>query len=286
MDFHRQLARNKPYNSLACVSIRHDQVAIQLCHPPRTKPDMSCSLNCKRPKPLRTYGRHQAHRSPRSSQARTAPSASLKNTATEQRAEQHGMQCLDSRLPAVHGDAWAHQTTPAETEPQPALLNRNSILNFFKPVPSTKTRQSPTSADADGLCLSHKALLLPQWTLPSHAGAQDAMSMQRQQDAADATLQDQSDSSLSSKDQDLPTRDLDKSLLPTRSKRKTKSAFQLKRSKVATVQTTLNLSTKAPFAECKVCDTVWNPLYPGDVKYHSRRHATVLRAMRRKQDDL
>jgi len=41
------------------------------------------------------------------------------------------------------------------------------------------------------------------------------------------------------------------------------------------VQTTLNLSTKLPFKECKLCDTVYNPLHPADVKLHQVRHARV-----------
>jgi hypothetical protein len=53
-----------------------------------------------------------------------------------------------------------------------------------------------------------------------------------------------------------------------------------------TVQTTLNISSKPSFSECKVCDTVWNPLYPDDEKYHKKRHAAVLRAKKRKADVL
>ncbi|KAG6001065.1 hypothetical protein E4U21_004708 [Claviceps maximensis] len=49
------------------------------------------------------------------------------------------------------------------------------------------------------------------------------------------------------------------------------------------VQTTLNISSKAAFAECKVCDMVWNPLYPDDVKYHEKRHKAVLRRERKKE---
>ncbi|PKS11202.1 hypothetical protein jhhlp_002963 [Lomentospora prolificans] len=41
------------------------------------------------------------------------------------------------------------------------------------------------------------------------------------------------------------------------------------------VQTTLNLSTKLPFKECKLCDTVYNPLHPADVKLHQTRHSKV-----------
>jgi hypothetical protein len=52
------------------------------------------------------------------------------------------------------------------------------------------------------------------------------------------------------------------------------------------VQTTINISSKASFSECKVCDTVWNPFYADDEKYHKKRHAAVLRAKKRKADAL
>lgn len=44
------------------------------------------------------------------------------------------------------------------------------------------------------------------------------------------------------------------------------------------VQTTLNISSKAAFEECKTCECLWNPLFPPDVQYHQRRHAAILRA--------
>jgi hypothetical protein len=50
-----------------------------------------------------------------------------------------------------------------------------------------------------------------------------------------------------------------------------------------TVQTTLNISSRAAFSECRVCDTVWNPQYPDDVRYHTKRHAAVLRGKKRKE---
>lgn len=52
------------------------------------------------------------------------------------------------------------------------------------------------------------------------------------------------------------------------------------------VQTTLNLSSQAAFSECKICDTVWNPLYPDDVKYHTKRHAAHLRGKKRANEEL
>ncbi|KAK2044003.1 hypothetical protein LZ31DRAFT_307675 [Colletotrichum somersetense] len=52
----------------------------------------------------------------------------------------------------------------------------------------------------------------------------------------------------------------------------------------ATVQTTINLSSKPAFMECKICRILYNPLHPPDVKYHSQRHAAFLRARARARD--
>jgi hypothetical protein len=65
---------------------------------------------------------------------------------------------------------------------------------------------------------------------------------------------------------------------------------ELKRAKpghksLSAVQTTLNISNQAAFSECKVCDTVWNPLYPDDVKYHTKRHAAHLRSKKRELEN-
>lgn len=57
------------------------------------------------------------------------------------------------------------------------------------------------------------------------------------------------------------------------------------KAKVSTVQTTLNLSAQAAFSECKICNTVWNPLYPDDVKFHTKQHAAVLRARRKAKEN-
>lgn len=47
-----------------------------------------------------------------------------------------------------------------------------------------------------------------------------------------------------------------------------------------TVQTTLSLAIggSAGMRECKVCDTVYNPFHPEDVKVHAKRHAGVLKS--------
>lgn len=48
------------------------------------------------------------------------------------------------------------------------------------------------------------------------------------------------------------------------------------------VQTTLSLAigSSAGMRECKLCDTVYNPFHPEDVKVHSKRHAIAVKERR------
>ncbi|KAL1855263.1 hypothetical protein Daus18300_011169 [Diaporthe australafricana] len=52
------------------------------------------------------------------------------------------------------------------------------------------------------------------------------------------------------------------------------------------VQTTLSLAigSSAGMRECKLCDTVYNPFHPEDVKVHAKRHAVVLKRERRSEE--
>lgn len=54
------------------------------------------------------------------------------------------------------------------------------------------------------------------------------------------------------------------------------------------VQTTLSLAigSSAGMRECKVCDTVYNPFHPEDVKVHSKRHAIAVKRERRSEEVL
>lgn len=52
------------------------------------------------------------------------------------------------------------------------------------------------------------------------------------------------------------------------------------------VQTTLSLAigSSAGMRECKVCDTVYNPFHPEDVKVHAKRHALVVKEKLRSEE--
>jgi len=63
-------------------------------------------------------------------------------------------------------------------------------------------------------------------------------------------------------------------------RRRRRDARPFQKKTTQAVQTTLSLSTKPAFEECKACGMVYNPLHPSDVKLHARRHksATKVRA--------
>lgn len=51
------------------------------------------------------------------------------------------------------------------------------------------------------------------------------------------------------------------------------------------VQTTLSLAigSSAGMRECKLCDTVYNPFHPEDVKVHTKRHAAAVKRERKSE---
>lgn len=52
------------------------------------------------------------------------------------------------------------------------------------------------------------------------------------------------------------------------------------------VQTTLSLAigSSAGMRECKLCDTVYNPFHPEDVKVHTKRHAVAMKREQKSQE--
>lgn len=52
------------------------------------------------------------------------------------------------------------------------------------------------------------------------------------------------------------------------------------------VQTTLSLAigSSAGMRECKLCDTVYNPFHPEDVKVHAKRHAVAVKRERKAEE--
>jgi hypothetical protein len=182
-----------------------------------------------------------------------------------------------------------------EDEPQPLpsteAATRSSILQYFKPLPNeAKPKQSVKKADVQDestLALSHVVrrrkprLLRIRATSPPSDESEDTVSLS----GRDAT-----DSNASSPDRKRKSLHDGGANLLNQSRRGSvssdvKPGVRTRSKRSPTVQTTLNISSKAAFAECKLCDTVWNPLYPDDVKYHDKRHKSVVKKTK-KADDL
>lgn len=168
-------------------------------------------------------------------------------------------------------------TTGSEGEKEPAAKrlkskHGSSILNYYKPVPAATP---PTIASEDTVVAvtapSSPCREVPQATMKRRRRLKirptDPPSSPAKPTKPTEALPEEKENAPSAPDAEEETEDTAKpaSAKPT-----------------PTVQTTLNISSKPSFSECKVCDTVWNPLYPDDEKYHKKRHAAVLRAKKRK----
>jgi hypothetical protein len=186
-----------------------------------------------------------------------------------------------------------------KTQPPAATIKKGSILNYFKPVvsspstmislegtsESTSTTPTPPSSPPQTFTrrkrrrLRIRALgLAPDDRLDASTddetpGTTEDETGIESEDATEAGRQRKRNRNNNEPGSDEPT-SLARDLAKQRGKRKA----------TPMVQTTLNISAQAPISECKVCDTVWNPVIPKDARYHSRRHAAVLRARKRSSD--
>ncbi|EFY84887.1 hypothetical protein J3459_009748 [Metarhizium acridum] len=255
-----------------------------------TKPGMPHYLSRKRDKPLRTYGRKSAS----TPEPRGEPPA--KRVRIEPEAHRDiGRKLLAGKyLPSQKEPSDSSLKFENESQPPPSTeaATRSSILQYFKPVPTSiklermekkddvHKNSEPVLSQVVRRRRKPRLLRIRATSLPSDA-SEDAVSLSGRDetdsnasspDGKRKTLYDRGGSLLSQGRRDSTSSDI-KPGAGTRSRRS------------PTVQTTLNISSKAAFAECKVCNTVWNPLYPDDVKYHDKRHKTVVRKAK-KADDL
>lgn len=265
-----------------------------------TKPGMSHSLSRKRVKPLRTYGRRSA-------------------SAPEPRGESASKRVrLDADRP-VSTDADSSQATYESTPKDKAAGNTrgghrtsapgpeenlkcSSIRNYFKPVapdgddaPPDKTKKhasgdpAPPSPGVTPIRQKPRLLRLQAASPPLSDASKD--SVREWPEDPDETEGDRADPGYGrggSEERDSALRDGGGNLV-NKAWGETRAEARLggtAKNKKTPTQMTLNLSAQAAFAECKVCDMVWNPLYPDDVKCHAKRHATVAGARRKRQDEL
>lgn len=176
-----------------------------------------------------------------------------------------------------------------EAAPATSVAPKQTILNYFKPVAPPLTETSPSRTN-----------IVPSIETPSPEKQGNTKQPQRPRRRLLRIRSEQSTTTEESGDEkddeggedsgyskDDCTRDAS---LPSTSRlgmrtRRVEHKRPKHKAPAAAVQTTLNISNQAAFSECKICDTVWNPLYPDDVKYHTKRHATHLRSKKRLLDE-
>ncbi|KAH0595039.1 hypothetical protein MHUMG1_07338 [Metarhizium humberi] len=256
-----------------------------------TKPGMSHYLSRKRDKPLRTYGRKAA----------STPEPRGEPPAKRVRMEPQAHINMERKLPAMQNPSSKKEQSDStlkfekEAPPLPSAkaATRSSILQYFKPVSIDMKKLEHIEKKEDMHRNSEPALSrvvrrrrkarllrIRATSLPSDE-SEDAMSL---------SGRDETDSNASSPDGKRKTLYAREGSVLSQGRRDSTSSdikpgLGTRSGRSPTVQTTLNISSKAAFAECKVCNIVWNPLYPDDVKYHDKRHKTVVRKAK-KADDL
>lgn len=278
--------------------------AWQLIDRPVTKSTMAQagtdSRSRIRGKPLRTYGKRAAATDVRGE-------APLKKRRTsevegESQVETETSEVRGAATPLPNGTAAVdEQDTPTvttTTKPQ-ADVKKGSIMNFFKPVPQpSSAASSPQPEEVESREASPPSLP----SLPPQSSRAETRRKPRilkfrgsslpriDTEELDCGSETGSGADTKKEEESLARRPRTRnSRSPMHNRQEsprneTSDAERSKRSKARpspTVQTTLNISSQAAFSECKVCNTVWNPLHPEDVKFHKKQHAAVLRTKRK-----
>ncbi len=282
--------------------------------PHRTKPGIR-PLSRKRDKPLRTYGRQStATPEPRSE----PPAKRVRITYAihdDKNVKPLDITVAEDDTPTVAPvfKAKAQPTTEQDQEnaplskPEPNVPAKRSILNYFRPVTThlTPIKHAQTNilqVMEDKRATEKKNATEEQGAITGRRGSEENKAQPQARpkrrllrirsnqsidsEGADehygCNAEDEGDESSDAiQDEPRPGR---KRRLGGGGSASCDSRRVRRKAASAEVQTTLNISNQAPFSECKICDTVWNPLYPDDVKYHTKRHAAQLRTKKKRGD--
>ncbi|PNP60238.1 hypothetical protein THARTR1_00262 [Trichoderma harzianum] len=262
-------------------------------HRSRTKPGLHHHQR-KRERPLRTYGRQTS-----TPEAQTEPPLKKQRLSLLKQQEENPISPAHTSDSApkpndaavtASSEATTRQDGPhrGKTETRAQSPKKSSILSYFKPAPQKPKDDPPSQSQAEEPIAppespkrkpSKRKPRLLKIKATTHdipdQSSQESDSQSLQPHSTRDPLQNgtsvATETTLSSSTSPSPTPGQRKSLSKTRP---------------PSIQTTLNISAQAAFSECKICNTVWNPLYPDDVKFHNKTHKAVLRAQKRKVDDL
>lgn len=272
--------------------------------PHSTKPGLHLR---KRDKPLRTYGRQTS-----TPEAQSEPPSKKARISVERERQQqekpastltsaNGVTKYDDNAAVAGASEGAAQD---KTQKPKESLKKGSILSYFKPAvqqvpkadaPSQQLRDSPpeepSSPQSSPKQPSKRKPRLLRIKATTHEQSDQSSSQETDDNPAPKKRRGRpslksniisNTSQATSLNKDTTTSS-PSSPSPTNQPTTTKP----KKNKPSSpaVQTTLNISAQAAFSECKVCNTVWNPLYPDDVKYHIKTHKAVLRAEKKRELD-
>ncbi|KAJ4213962.1 hypothetical protein NW759_010491 [Fusarium solani] len=241
-----------------------------------------------RAKPLRTYGKRSTTRenSPRE------PSPKKRRISTEEtslkKQDLKNDDAESSSLPKIVSTGSKESTEPTASDSKSAkdVVKKGSILNFFKPVSSSSSTVAPSPKSDEPQPGSTPPSSPPQ---PPRIEPRRKPRILRFGGSSLPTTNNEEIESDAQDDEETEgnrAKGRGSTRSPLKEQHTTNTTTtKPKKPKPQTVQTTLNISSQAPFSECKVCNTVWNPLYPDDVKYHTKQHAAVLRARKKKESE-
>ncbi|KAF5977729.1 hypothetical protein FCOIX_6326 [Fusarium coicis] len=241
------------------------------------------SVPRSRVKPLRTYSKRSIRDDSPKEPNTKKRKVSAELTASEPASKGTDKAPLKEVTEEVKNASESITTNKPTTEP----VKKGSILNFFKPVPPSSTVTSSPKSDEPQ----------PESTPPSSPPQPPRIEPRKKPRllrfrGTSTPLLDDENTGDDSQGEDTAEDSSTQSTRPAARESSvnrevsTNDSKPGKKGKVKTptVQTTLNLSTQAAFSECKVCNTVWNPLYPDDVKFHTKQHAAVLRAKKKEKE--
>lgn len=248
------------------------------------------NLDRKRNKPLRTYGRQPTD-------TRDEPPAKRRKSAHEEAEPDYTKAKGTSEDTDTLGTE--RTTNPGDGEPSasPEKPPKGSILNYFqrqllpaaistpKSEPCPESSNTPPSAPrivtrkikAPGL-LRIRPATVPVASTDKHEGEEEHSGSEKENEHQNNKSKDAPRGVDGAKRLHLSDANSNINTTPQNMNHDNPKQQPAKQPKPKnTVQTTLNLSSRPAFSECKVCDTVWNPLCPDDTRYHSRRHAAIVR---------
>ena len=263
----------------------------------RTKRGMGPAV-VKRDRPLRTYGKRQQ---PTTNATNEPPTKRRRSTFAEEH-ERSPTSVTDARSTKSAADDGGRATEIPKGGRAKAA--KSTILTYFKPA--QPIRPQPTAEEYGAVQLRasdaprptrRKSRLLRirataanrSETISEHPAGRSEASEHEQCDEEEGESREGGGRNVSARgplgdcDKDKLNRPREEGSVSDESKRQ--DAKKAKKCSPS-VQMTLNISPQAAFSECKVCDTVWNPLFPDDVKYHQKRHAAVLRTKKAKSAEL